>query len=238
MQFVGLLLLATAVSALSLMPRQTVDKTMFVDERDGKVYPTVLIGHRQWFARNLDFETHDNTSFCYADDSKNCEKFGRLYTFKAAKHACPLGSSVVFFRFFFVFPLFSAIYFILGIVGSRLGRDKDWKRLETRLGMDEEDLEKEGYSTVRGKREGKKLKKVDGFHALPAGYRFGTAEEGHYDALNDRTYFWTSTHRGKDVWRRRITVADPTIFRFTNIPDGYAISVRCVIKRHHKKSKI
>ena len=33
--------------------------------------------------------------------------------------------------------------------------------------------------------------------------------------------------RGADVWRRRIVEAEPTVYRFTNPPDGFAISVRC-----------
>ncbi len=40
--------------------------------------------------------------------------------------------------------------------------------------------------------------------------------------------FWTSTMRGSDVWRRRVAAATPGVFRFTNPPSTFAISVRCV----------
>ena len=42
-----------------------------------------------WMAENINFETSE--SYCYDNDVKNCEKFGRLYTRKAAQEACPKG---------------------------------------------------------------------------------------------------------------------------------------------------
>ncbi len=90
--------------------------------------------------------------------------------------------------------------------------------------MAQSQLALEGYSTVRGTNEGTKLKAANGFGAHMAGYRGGST----YDALGDRTYFWTATTRGADVWRRKISMADATVFRFTNPPAGFAISVRCV----------
>lgn len=138
-------------------------------------------------------------SFCYDDDDANCDANGRLYTFAAAQKACP--------------------------TGSHLGSDDDWKDLEASLGMSDSDLDEEGYSTPRGTDEGTTLKKKNGFGAKMAGFRGGAA----YDALGDRTYFWTSTTRGSDVWRRRIAAAESTVFRFTNPPADFAISVRCVV---------
>jgi uncharacterized protein (TIGR02145 family) len=101
-----------------------------------------------------------------------------------------------------------------------LSSDDDWKTLEAGLGMPANQLGLEGYSTVRGRTEGTTFKA--GAHM--AGYR----ADGSYDALGDRTYYWTSTTRGGDVWRRRVAVQESTIFRFTNPPGAFAISVRCV----------
>jgi hypothetical protein len=86
--------------------------------------------------------------------------------------------------------------------------------------MAQNQLGLEGYSTRRGTREGTTFKA--GAHM--AGFRSDDA----YDALGDRTYYWTATTRGTDVWRRRVAAAETTIFRFTNPPQGFAISVRCV----------
>jgi uncharacterized protein (TIGR02145 family) len=170
----------------------------FVDGRDGKAYRTVTIGAQTWFAENLAFKTPTG-SFCYDDDERNCASDGRLYTFAVAKTVCP--------------------------AGSHLGSDDDWKKLETALGMKPDQLDREGYGTIRGTNEGTKAKAVDGLAMKPAGYRGG----GFYDARGNRTYLWTSSMRGGDVWRRRVVAAEPTIYRFTNPPGDFAISVRCVV---------
>jgi uncharacterized protein (TIGR02145 family) len=137
-------------------------------------------------------------SFCYDDAPESCERDGRLYTWSAAQAACP--------------------------PGWHLGSDDDWKALEAALGMSVADLDREGYGTPRGTDQGRTLRAPDGFNATPAGYRAGVT----YDARDDRTYFWTSTTRGADVWRRRITRSADGVFRFTNPPASFAISVRCV----------
>ncbi len=168
----------------------------FVDPRDGQTYPTQLFGAKVWFSRNLNFATAG--SYCYDDDPASCDEDGRLYTFSAAQSACP--------------------------AGWRLATDEDWGSLEHALGMETDQLDLEGYTTVRGTNEGTKLKDPAGFAAKPAGFRSGSA----YDARGNRTYFWTASTRGGDVWRRRVGVADSTIFRFTNPPQGFAISVRCM----------
>src|SRR5262249_11931380 len=139
------------------------------------------------------------SSFCYDDDASNCDKYGRLYSWSVAREACP--------------------------PGWHLGTDAEWKALEAALGMDASEIELEGYSTARGTNEGTLLKTRDGFGARMAGFRTGTT----YEALGDRTYFWTATTRGSEVWRRRVSANDATIFRFTNPPASFAISVRCVM---------
>lgn len=169
----------------------------FVDARDGKSYATFTAGGHTWLARNLDHEMAGSS--CYGGDPQSCAAHGRLYTWTAAQTACP--------------------------AGTHLGSDDEWKSLETALGMPAADLDREGYSTARGSREGESLKDAAGFGATMAGFGTGAG----YDALGDRTYFWTSSTRAGEVWRRRVAAATPTVFRFTNPPSTFAISVRCVL---------
>jgi uncharacterized protein (TIGR02145 family) len=52
---------------------------------------TVKIGNQVWMTKNLNILPQEGNSWCYDDDPQNCEKYGRLYDWKAALSACPEG---------------------------------------------------------------------------------------------------------------------------------------------------
>lgn len=64
--------------------------SFFIDLRDGKLYEVVEFKEQPWMAENLNFKTPEGSWF-YEDKPENGEKYGRLYTWEAARKACPEG---------------------------------------------------------------------------------------------------------------------------------------------------
>ena len=61
----------------------------FIDQRDQQVYPIVIIGDQVWMGANLNYAA--DSAWCYLELPEACAKLGRLYTWSAAKQACPEG---------------------------------------------------------------------------------------------------------------------------------------------------
>jgi len=176
------------------------------DQRDGQIYTSVTIGKQTWMAKNLNYKTSD--SWCYDDKQINCNKYGRLYSWEAAKKACPSG--------------------------WHLPSDDEWKQLEMSLGMSQSEANKTGY---RGTNEGKKMKSTigwagngngtnsSGFNALPGGYRNSS---GSFYGLGSNGYWWSSSeYSGSRAWYRRLYYDGDLVFWFNNYKsDGF--SIRCL----------
>lgn len=131
------------------------------DNRDGQVYKTVKIGEQTWMAENLNFEVAN--SDCYKDSAIYCAKYGRLYTWTAAKEVCPanwhLPDSTECAK---LFDAVGGQY----VAGTELKSIIDWVE-NGNGGVD-----------------------VYGFSAIPAGYK---NKEGEYGGLGEYANFWPST---------------------------------------------
>lgn len=168
----------------------------FTDSRDGKVYEVVKIGNQVWMAENLNYQM--TGSWCYQDSSAYCTEYGRLYSWNAAKSACPSG--------------------------WHLPADKEWKDLEMNLGMS---LEEADAIDQRGTDEGMQLKTGgnSGFDLLFGGIRNAS---GVYTKMGTGGAFWTSTeYNTTHSWYRGFSDAESRIHRYYFDKD-MGFSVRCV----------
>jgi len=184
-------------------------KNEFTDSRDGKTYKTVTIGTQTWMAENLNYQMPD--SWCYDDSLSNCDKYGRLYTWEAAKNACP--------------------------AGWHLPSEEEWRILERHLGMTADETE---IFLMRGEGMGTKLKSesdweldkkgnsdynVTGFNALPSGYRY--FYDGSFTNKGKRGSWWSSTPEGPYAMRRCLFLNKSGIDRDpATCANGFG--VRCV----------
>jgi uncharacterized protein (TIGR02145 family) len=113
----------------------------FKDSRDGKTYKKVKIGNQTWMAQNLNYQTSSG-SWCYDNNTSNCNTYGRLYNYNAAENACPSG--------------------------WHLPTEREWEILETRAGGEKAGL----FLKARtGWNSGGNGEDDFGFTALSGGYR-------------------------------------------------------------------
>jgi len=64
-------------------------KVANIERDDITRYKTVKIGDQTWTAENLKIQT--GRSWCYENNSSNCDKYGRLYDWNTAMNICPTG---------------------------------------------------------------------------------------------------------------------------------------------------
>ena len=89
---------SSLLSSSSFSEKQKISYGQMIDERDGHTYRTVTINSLTWMVENLNYaylqptSFLDSSSWCYGDNSENCEKYGRLYLWSAAMDSAALFS--------------------------------------------------------------------------------------------------------------------------------------------------
>ena len=189
----------------------------FTDSRDGKKYRTVRIGEQTWMAENLNYQT--DRSWCYKDDSSNCDKYGRLYDWNTAMKACPKGWRL---------PS-REDWDILGqAVGGTRDDDGNWigagTKLKSKTGWEDWFFESEGIS---GSGNG-----TDdyGFSALPGQSRHTGSYSNFVGMMG---YWWTSESRDDTSYRdgayyRGMLYNTDFMYERSTVPKSFGFSVRCL----------
>lgn len=135
----------------------------------------------------------------YDNDPKHGGKYGRLYTWEAAKKACP--------------------------PGWRLPTDEEWKNLANSSGGY---YDVETSKDVKDPKKSYKALLADGssgFAALLGGYR---RPNGTFDTLGTSGYYWIGTEKGAQyAWDYHFYRHDSKLFRYY-YSKAWGFSCRCL----------
>jgi uncharacterized protein (TIGR02145 family) len=171
---------------------------------------TVVIGDQKWMAENLNMETTE--SWCYENSPDSCNKYGRLYTWDAAKTACPSDWHLPDRDEWGALTKAAGgtgTYGAAGGAGATLKSTSGWKSgSNTGSGSGTDDL---------------------GFSALPGGGRFNV---GPFDKAGSHGYWWTATAAtvewsGNYAYYRTINNEYGNVWEYSG-GTSTGFSVRCV----------
>ena len=193
----------------------------FTDTRDGRTYKTVTIGDQVWMAENLNYET--GNSYCYNNNSANCTKYGRLYTWAAAMDS--VGTLTTNGKGCGYKKTCSPTYPVRGICpeGWHLPSKTEFETLFTAVGG--QDSAGTALKSTGGWFNDGNGTDAFGFSALPAGDR-GSNGGCNYEGLN--AYFWSSTEYDSNYAYNVLLYVN---FDYAYLDYGnkdYGFSVRCL----------
>jgi uncharacterized protein (TIGR02145 family) len=152
---------------------------------------------KQWTTQNLGVEILP--SYCYEDAEQNCRKYGRLYTWEAARRGCQsLGD------------------------GWRLPTEGEWRQLAKPYGgvfEDSKDNGRSGYTALL-------IGGTSGFNAVLGG---GRARDGQYARGEAHGFYWTATENAPaTAWFYNFGKGRPALYRQEKGEKESAFSVRCI----------
>lgn len=213
----SVIILLSCIALLQISCKKSEEKTCsnasFIDERDGEVYCTTIIGTQTWMAENLRYESDSSYQNPLNPNTVQID-YGRLYLFGAAQNACPKG--------------------------WHLPTDAEWKTLEQFIGLNPLILD---HINERGQQEGASLKAQNGwksnqdttvigtddygFKAIPSGER--NPSYGPFFNLGTNASFWTATELDSTggAWMRDLSFEKGSIVRLY-FSQNMAYACRCV----------
>ncbi len=157
---------------------------------------TIVLNKQTWLAENLNLYVDD--SWCYEGKGENCKKYGRLYTWDAAKKGCAaLGS------------------------GWRLPTDREWREMAKQFGGVDDDASDSGAAAYEALMNGGS----SGFAALFGGWRSTVGSYYHQGVYG---YYWSgSSSDESNAWYYRFYGDSKRLYRNYN-HKGVGRSVRCL----------
>jgi uncharacterized protein (TIGR02145 family) len=193
-------------------------------DADGNTYNTVWIGNQQWMAENLKVtktvngnviplitddtewsnlgDNNTDSAYCYYSNSTDSlAKYGALYTYAAAKNACP--------------------------TGWHLPSDAEWTELENYISNDgHSGTEGTALKSTSGWNNSGNGTDNYGFSALPGGFR--GSSNGTFNYVGYYGYWWSATgYNSSDAYLRSLDYNNSVVNRH-NYGKSNGFSVRCV----------
>ncbi len=178
--------------------------TMYDDNHD-RTYKTITIGSQIWMAENLNYQGYEVKGACYDDIEENCEKYGRLYTWKEATKACPTGWHL---------PSYDDFQYLLVYVHKASAG----KHLKSTTGWEPYQVSETEFADGNGD-------DLYGFSLLPTGIYY--IYDKKYLGEGRLTSLWTNA--GNDETGQEIIFGNKSDeFDLLNVLHGEMVSVRCV----------
>jgi len=179
---------------------------VFTDPRDGRRYPTVPVKGLRWMMRNLSFDAGPGCCLPEGDPGKGA-MYGRLYTWEAARAACP--------------------------PGWRLPTDEEWQELALLFGGYQRVSDKRWLAClqhllkrgVAGNPHGYFADDIPGFYAQYAGRK---ATAGYRDFQTSGFYWSASEKDGRSAFAYQFDRKRQLLLR-THFRKTESLSVRCVM---------
>ncbi len=172
-------------------------ESLLVDS-DSNRYPVkVLSDGNLWMTANLNWSIPN--SYCYENVKQNCEQYGRLYTWEAAKQGCKL----------------------LG-EGWRLATNGEWQQLTILYGGNTED----SNATRKAAYKALLYTGGSGFNAVLGG---GRSPDNQYARLDAHGFYWTATEGDSSTaWFYNFGKGSQALYQQDGGEKTRAFSVRCV----------
>ena len=164
----------------------------------GGSYESVKIGSQTWMKKNLNIETAN--SWCYDNSPDSCAKYGRLYTWNAAKTACP--------------------------TGWKLPDTVDWNKLITTAGGTQSAGRK--LKAASGWNSDGNGTDESGFSALPGGYGSSGVYASYFYSVGEVGEWWTATESGGNACSRDMRYTNDRVGSNNAANKETGHSVRCI----------